>query len=100
MENTELKEALRSLCRKRPGLREKLAAEVARDRRVLASMEPGYLVWQALHKMMDRVPELAALVHDDADELEEWQQHKIIMAAEYLDAVYDALRYSMEDDKF
>jgi len=89
------------LCREHPGFREKLGAEVrGESRRVTARQEPGYMVWQSLQKMMDRVPELAAMVHDDADELEDWQQAKLIMAAEYIDAVYDSLRYSMEDDKF
>lgn len=66
----------------------------------VASREPGYMVWQSLRKMLDRLPELVAMVHDDADELEEWQQHKITMAAEYVDAVYDSLKYSAQDDSF
>jgi hypothetical protein len=102
MDDTEFRRAVIRLCRKHPGFREKLAAEVRRPGSgpKTARREPGYMVWQSLRKMTDRVPELAAMVHDDADELEEWQQAKILLAAEYIDAVYDSLRYSMEDDKF
>ena len=89
------------LCGQHPGLREKLGAEVRTAARRTATREqPGYMVWQSLQKMSDRVPELTAMVNDDADELEEWQEHKIVLAAEYLDAVYDSLRYSMKDDSF
>jgi len=55
---------------------------------------------ETIEALVDRVPELTAMVHDDADELEEWQQAKLILAAEYIDAVYDSLRYSLEDDSF
>lgn len=98
MDSTELRKALARLCRDRPDFREKLARETLAVK--IAAREPGYMVWQSLRKMLDRLPELTAMVHDDADELEEWQQHKITMAAEYLDAVYDSLRYSAEDDSF
>lgn len=98
MDNTEFRKALARLCRTRPVLREKLAKQVLLVK--IAERDSGYMVWQSLRKMMDRLPELIAMIQDDADELEEWQQHKITMAAEYIDAVYDSLKYSAQDGKF
>ena len=98
MDNTELRGALAHLCRERPRFREKLAREALVVK--IAEQDPGYMVWQSLRTLMDRLPELIAMIQDDADELEGWQQHKITLAAEYVDAVYDSLKYSAQDDSF
>jgi len=93
-----MRRALGRLCRDRPDFREKLARQALVVK--IAERDAGYMVWQSLRKMLDRLPELVAMIQDDADELEEWQQYKITMAAEYVDAVYDSLKYSAQDDKF
>lgn len=104
MHDTEFRKALVRLCRKHPELRKKMAAELARnpkpakDSTKVAGAEQNYMIVQSLMKIGERGPQILELIGADADELEDWQEFKIHIAAEYLDAVYDSLRYRAEEE--
>lgn len=101
MNDTRFRKALIRLCEQRPELRKKLAVELARDRKPIrkkADDEANYMVVQSLMKLTDRSPEILEMIHSEADNLDDWQEHYVNLAAEYIDAVYDALRYRIEYD--
>jgi len=104
MHDTEFRKALIRLCEKHPELRKKMAKELVRRpkrasvSRKVGGAEENYMVLQSLMKIGERGPEILDMIGADADELEDWQEFKIHMAAEYLDAVYDSLRYRAEED--
>jgi len=91
MDDTDFKKALRELCERRPDFRKKLAAEVKTVRE--ATIHDDYMSWQALHKLTDRAPQILKLLTEKGDDLEDWQETKVQLAAEYLDAVYDSLAF-------
>jgi hypothetical protein len=96
MDHTEFTKRIRELCERRPDFRKKLAAEVRAesgmgDKR--ASIDDDYMSWQALHKVTDRAPQILELLRETGEDLEDWQEFKVQLAAEYLDAVYDSLYY-------
>jgi hypothetical protein len=91
MDHTDFKTAIRELCEKRPDFRKKLAAEVRSIRE--AGIHEDYMSWQALLKVIDRAPDILEMLRDSGEDLEDWQETKIQLAAEYLDAVYDSLAY-------
>ena len=99
MHDTQFRKALIGLYKEHPQLRKKLAKELARrPKRASVSQKVGgpeenYMVLQSLMKIGERGPEILEMIGADADELEDWQEFKIHMAAEYLDAVYDSLRF-------
>lgn len=92
MNNTTLKKALKDLCDRNPGFRKKLARALHK-----ATIHDDYMSWQALLKMKDRVPQILERLTETGEDLEDWQETKIQLASEYLDAVYDSLMYSPED---
>ena len=92
MDNTNIKKALKSLCDRNPEIRKKLARALRE-----ATIHDDYMSWQALLKMKDRVPQILERLTETGDDLEDWQETKIQLAAEYLDAVYDSLMYSPEE---
>jgi hypothetical protein len=89
MDHTDFKAAIRDLCERRPDFRKKLAAEVRRE----AGIHDDYMSWQALLKVIDRAPDILEMLRDSGEDLEDWQETKIQLAAEYLDAVYDSMSY-------
>ena len=96
MDHTDLKKALRELCQRRPDFRKKLAAEVRAGHVVgdkHAGIDDDYMSWQALLKAADRAPQILQMLRDKGEDLEDWQETKVQLAAEYLDAVYDSLTY-------
>jgi hypothetical protein len=96
MDHTDFKTAIRDLCEKRPDFRKKLAAEVRPVREAAiheAAIHEDYMSWQALLKVIDLAPDILEMLRDSGEDLEEWQEMKIQLAAEYLDAVYDSLAY-------
>jgi len=95
MDHTNFKTAIRDLCKRRPDFRKKLAAEVRRE----GSIHDDYMSWQALLKVVDRAPDILDMLRDSGEDLEDWQETKIQLAAEYLDAVYDSLAYEMDLDE-
>ena len=102
MNDTRFRKALVKLCEQRPELRKKLAAELSRQRKPIrkkADEEANYMVVQSLMKLTDRSPEILEMIHSEADNLDDWQEHFINLAAEYIDAVYDSLRYRLENEE-
>jgi hypothetical protein len=97
MHATDVTSALLRLCRDHPEFRWKLAAEIGSSR--IAAVDREYMVWQSLHKIMDLAPRILEMARADLDELEDWQEYKVNLAAEYLDAVHDSLKYRPEDLK-
>lgn len=95
MHTTDLQGRLLRLCQEHPDFRRRLAREILSlvDRRKVAGIDDDYLSWQALHKMADQAPKVLEMLRDLGEDLETWQEHKIQMAAEYLDAVHDSLAY-------
>lgn len=88
------------LCEERPELRKKLAAELVRQHRPVvktADVEDNYMVLRSLMKMSERAPEILELIGSDASNLEDWQEFKINLAAEYLDSVYDSIRFRLQE---
>jgi uncharacterized protein HemY len=99
--DTRFKQELMRLCEKRPELRKKLAVELARSRKPLrkrADSEANHMIVRALLKMSERAPEILDMIDAEADELEDWQQFKLHMAAEYIDAVYDSIRFRLQEE--
>ena len=90
MDHTHFTKAVRELCKRRPDFRKKLAAEVLR---VEASIDDDYMSWQALLKVVDQAPAILKMLREGGEDLEDWQETKIQLAAEYLDAVHDSLAY-------
>ena len=87
------------LCEKRPELRKKLAVELARKPlRKKASADANYMVVRSLLKLSERAPEILDMIDGEADELEDWQHFKLNLAAEYIDAVYDSIRYRLQEE--
>jgi hypothetical protein len=98
MDSNNLKKQLLRLCHESPSFRRKLAAEVQGMSRVarlarVAGIDDDYMSWQALNKLSDQAPRVLTLLRDLGEDLEDWQEHKIQLAAEYLDAVHDSLAY-------
>jgi hypothetical protein len=101
MNDTRFKQELMRLCEKRPELRKKLAVELARPRKPLrkkADSDQNYLVMRSLLRMSEQAPEILDMIDGEADELEDWQHFKLNLAAEYLDAVYDSIRYRIQEE--
>lgn len=89
------------LCEQRPELRKKLAVELARSSkpsRKFANHDRNYMVVRSLMKMSERAPDILDMIGANADELEDWQEFKINLAAEYLDAVYDSIRFRLDEE--
>lgn len=103
MHDTQFRKALIQLCKRHPELRKKLACELARHPKCktfskkVGGPEENYMIVQSLMKIGERGPQILEMIGADADELEDWQEFKVHLAAEYLDAVYDSLRYRPED---
>ena len=99
MNDTDLRKALVELSKKHPELREKLASEFqwreASTEKEAGSQE-NYMLVRSLMKIAERGPQIMELIGADVDELEDWQEFKIHMAAEYLDAVFDSLYFREE----
>ena len=95
MKATDTTTALLRLCRENPEFQKRMAQEIGTKKR--AAVDRDYMVWQSLQKVMDLAPQVLELVRADLDGLEDWQEYKINLAAEYLDAVYDSLKYKPED---
>jgi hypothetical protein len=93
MHDTEFNQKLAQLCRERPDFSRRLAAEYKSLQKKEAGIYEDYMSWQALHKIMDRVPALLALLKETNQDLEDWQESQIQLASEYLDSVYDALQF-------
>lgn len=90
------------LCEHAPELRKKLAVELVRQPtpvQKVAHEDHNYMIFQSLMKIGERGPQVLELIGADADELEDWQEFKIHMAAEYLDAVYDSIRFRLQDEE-
>lgn len=95
MQAKDFKKRLLRLCRESPEFRRRLAKEVrvvAAESRT-AGIDDDYMSWQALHKLADQAPRILEMLRDLGEDLEDWQEHKIQLAAEYLDAVHDSLAY-------
>jgi hypothetical protein len=92
MDHTDFQTAIRELCERRPDFRKKLAAQVRHE----AAIHDDYMSWQALLKVIDRAPDILEMLRNSGDDLEDWQETKIQLAAEYLDAVYDSLAFDMD----
>jgi len=101
MNDTRFKQELMRLCKKRPELRKKLAVELVRPRKPLrkqADSDRNYMVMQSLLKLSERAPDILDMIGSEADELEDWQEFKITMAAAYIDAVYDSIRFRIQEE--
>lgn len=92
MDHTRFKKAILELCERRPDFRKKLAAQMRRE----GAIHDDYMSWQALLKVTDRAPEILEMLNESGEDLEDWQETKIQLAAEYLDAVYDSLAYGTD----
>lgn len=102
MNDTRFRMALIKLCEQRPELRKKLAVELTRPRKPIrkkADENANYMVMQSLMKLADHSPEILEMIHAEADNLDDWQEHAIHLAAEYIDAVYDSLRCRLEHEE-
>lgn len=62
------------------------------------SNDQNYMVMRSLLRLADQAPEILEMIDGDASELEDWQEFKINLAAEYIDAVFDSLRYRISED--
>jgi len=101
MNDTQFKQELMRLCKKRPELRKKLAVELVRPRKPLrkqADSDRNYMVMQALLKLSERAPDILDMIGSEADELEDWQEAKITVAAAYIDSVFDSIRYRLQEE--
>lgn len=101
MNDTRFKQELMHLCEERPELRKKLAVELARRPKLLrkkADADRNYLVVHSLLKISERAPDILDMINAEADELEDWQEFKLNLAAEYLDSVYDSIRCRLEEE--
>jgi hypothetical protein len=74
MHDTEFNQKLAQLCRERPDFSRRLAAEYKSLQKKEAGIYEDYMSWQALHKIMDRVPALLALLKETNQDLEDWQE--------------------------
>lgn len=54
------------------------------------------MVWQALQRLAERAPQVLELIKEAPEDLEAWQEHKIALANEYVDLVYDSLKFSTD----
>lgn len=95
MDQTDFKKGIRELCERRPDFRKKLAAELKKT----ADIYDDYMSWEALHRMADQAPKLLELLQKNGEDLEDWQEFKILTAAEYIDAVYDSFVYGVDEDE-
>jgi len=95
MQVTDVTGALLRLCREDQEFQRRLAAELGRTK--LAAVDREYMVWQSLQKIMDLTPKVLDMARADLDGLEDWQEYKLNLAAEYLDAVHDSLKYRPEE---
>ena len=95
MDQTDFEKEIRELCEQRPDFRQKLAAEL----RKTADIYDDYMSWEALHKLADQAPKLLELLQKNGEDLEDWQEYKILMAADYIDAVFDSFIYGVDDDE-
>lgn len=102
MHDTEFQLKLAQLCRRNKGFARHLVSEIRRSKTAALSKKgeiyDDYMSWQALHKIIDRAPELLELLKTSGQDLEDWQETQLQLASEYLDTVYDALRYRPDDD--
>ena len=105
MNDTRFRKALMRLCEQRPELRKKLAVELARSSRPSRPLQKRadresrtYMAVQSLMKISDRAPDILDMIGADGDQLEDWQEFKLNLAAEYIDAVYDSIRYRLEEE--
>ena len=97
MDHTNLSHALRSVLQDRPEFRQKLATalrDVSIEKR---AVDHDYWLWQSLAKLSDHAPHILEIVRSEPEHLSDWHEHKINLAAEYLDAVYDSLQCGRED---
>lgn len=100
MHDTRFKKALLRLCKQRPELRKKLAVEMARSKpvRKTADRDHNYMALRSLMKISERAPDILDMLAGNVDELEDWQEYKLHLAAEYIDAVFDSIRYRLEEE--
>lgn len=94
MDHTPLSQALALVLAEQPEFRKKLATAL-RDGsfgKKSAAADHDYWLWQSLSKLSDRGPEIMEMIRTDPEHLDDWHEHKINLAAEYIDAVYDALQ--------
>ena len=100
MNDTRFKQELMRLCEKHPELRKKLAVELARSKplRKKAGGDQNYMVVRSLLKISERTPDILDMIDGEADELEDWQHFKLNLAAEYIDAVYDSIRFRLQEE--
>jgi hypothetical protein len=102
MNDTGFRKALMRLCERHPELRKKLAVELARSNRPVQKRarhdEENYMVVRSLMKISDRAPAILEMIGADADELEDWQEFKINLAADYIDSVFDSLTYRLQEE--
>lgn len=96
MKDPNLVRALRAVLSKHPGFRREFVAKVKDQTPKSAAVDMDYAVWQSLQKLSERAPFVLDLLREEPDALEDWQIAKINLAAEYLDAVYDALKFQCE----
>jgi hypothetical protein len=67
-----------------------MVADGARIATRPASQGRDYRLWQALCRIADEAPEILEMVRSGED-LEPWQEHRLELAAEYIDSVHDSL---------
>jgi signal transduction histidine kinase len=100
MDHSKFREALHGLLTRQPLLRRKFKAalqdEVLKTRKT--AVDRHYLVWQSLMKLEELAPQALELIRSESEDLETWHEHKINLAAEYLESVVDSLRCKAEHE--
>jgi hypothetical protein len=100
MDHQKFRQALSGLLTRHPQLRRRFQATLRADHlaKRVAAVDRHYLVWQSLQKLEELSPVALELIRDNTEDLEPWHEHKINLAAEYLEAVVDALRCKAEHE--
>jgi hypothetical protein len=89
--------ALRRVLSRNPEFRKKLAHELREARSKRGALDRDYMVWQSLHKLTERAPQILDLMRSEPEDVETWHERNVNLAAEYIDAVFDSLSCKSDD---
>jgi hypothetical protein len=89
--------ALKRVLSRNPEFRKKLARVLREERAKTAALDRDYHVWQSLHKLTERAPQILELMRAEPEDVETWHEHNVNLASEYLDAVFDSLSCKSDD---
>lgn len=100
MDHTKFRQALSGLLNQQPHLRSRFEEALRRDERQQrkAALDRNYMVWQSLKKLEELAPRVLEMVRLNPEDVDPWHEHKINVAAEYLDAVLDSLTCRAEHE--